>query len=329
MFFLRFAYFNLIYLFVSVISLVLLYRLRFYKYPVYSYSLTNFIKSKGFSYKTYPRKILFFLRFFLLVSLAFLVMRPQWVDSRSRINVEGVDIILTLDLSGSMQVFDDLHDQRSRVDVEKTEAIRFIEKRTDDPIGIVIFGKDAVTRCPLTLDKQMLKSIVGELKLGIIDSNGTALGTAIATSVNRLRKSKAKSKVIILLTDGVPTEEKVDPNTAITLAKQYGVKVYTIGIGNKNGGYIKHPFLGVQQAGTPIDMNLLQEIANQTGGYAFRANNPRQLYQIYNKIDSLEKTDYETNIFNKYYEAFLNFIWIVLLLLLAELILRFFIWRGI
>lgn len=329
MFFLRFEYYDLIYFFIPAFLIILFYRFKFYKYPVYSYSLTDFLAKKGFSYKTRPRKVLFFLRLFLLIGLSLLTMRPQWVDSRSKINVEGVDIVLALDLSGSMQAFDDLRDQRSRIDVAKSEAIRFIERRIDDPISIVIFGKDALTRCPLTLDKRMLKSIIGELRLGTIDPNGTSLGTALATSVNRLRKSKAKSKVVILLTDGVPTEEKIDPETAITLANRYGIKVYTIGIGNKDGGYIKHPFYGVQQASIPIDMKLLQTIADRTGGYAFRAKNPKEMRQIYSKIDTLEKTEYETDIYNKYYEAFLNFIWIILLLLFVELILKFYVWRGV
>jgi len=247
----------------------------------------------------------------------------------SIMQVEGIDIVLTLDVSGSMQIFDDLRDRRQRIQVAKDEAVRFIEKRIDDPIGVVIFARDSISRCPLTLDKNILRQVVGELELGYINPDGTSLGTGLATAVNRLRKSKAKSKIIILLTDGEPTPEKVSPESAIDLAKQFGIKVYTIGIGNEKGGYIQHPFLGVHEVGISLNTQLLKKIANETGGMFFRASNPKQLREIYNKIDALEKTEYQTDIFHKFYEAFLSFIWVVLLLLGLELFLRLFIWRGV
>ena len=329
MLFLRFAYFSSFYFLIPLFLLVVIYRWKFYKSPVYSYSLTNFLIKNDFATSSYHKLILFALRFFLLLSLILLAGRPQWVDSRSKVNVEGVDIVLAMDISGSMELFDDVRDTRSRVEVAKSEAIRFIEKRTNDPIGVVIFGKDAISRCPLTLDKDMLKNIVGQLKIGTIDPNGTALGTGLATAVNRLKNSQAKSKIIILLTDGVPTPEKIEPDIAIDLAEQFGIKVYTVGIGSPKGGFIKHPLLGLQQVGVNLDMVLLNKIAKKTGGHAFRANNPSQMREIYNKIEALEKTEYQTDIFQRYYEAFFSFIWIVLLLLAAEMFLKFFVWRGV
>jgi Ca-activated chloride channel homolog len=329
MYFLRFAYSYIFYIFIPVFILVFLYRLKFYKSPVYSYSLVNFLKNKKLAKKTYHKKIFFILRSLSLFVLIFLIARPQWVDSSSKVNVEGIDIVLTLDVSGSMQIFDDLRDRRQRIQVAKDEAVRFIEKRIDDPIGVVIFARDSISRCPLTLDKNILRQVVGELELGYINPDGTSLGTGLATAVNRLRKSKAKSKIIILLTDGEPTPEKVSPESAIDLAKQFGIKVYTIGIGNEKGGYIQHPFLGVHEVGISLNTQLLKKIANETGGMFFRASNPKQLREIYNKIDALEKTEYQTDIFHKFYEAFLSFIWVVLLLLGLELFLRLFIWRGV
>ena len=329
MYFLRFAYPQVFYIFIPIYIFALLFRLKFYKHPVYSFSLGSFLKTKKAVQNPIYKKVLFLLKNFILLFLILLTARPQWVDSRSKVNVEGIDIILTLDVSGSMQIFDDLHDKRQRIDVEKDEAIRFIDKRTDDPIGIVIFAKDAMSRCPLTLDKNILKEIVGELKLGFINPGGTSLGTGLSIAVNKLHKSKAKSKIIILLTDGQPTPEKIDPDTAIDLAKQFGIKIYTIGIGNQRGGYVMDPYRGFMQVDVPIDIKLLEKIAKETGGKFFRANNPKEMRAIYDKIDLLERTEYETDVFHRYYEAFLNFVWILLLLLGLELFLKLFVWRSI
>lgn len=329
MYFLRFAYYQTFYFLVPIFLLALIYRLKFYKYPVYAYSLGDFLQAQGFAKSSNYKKILSFLRAAVLVLLIFLIARPQWVDSSSRVNVEGVDIVLDIDVSGSMQVFDDIKDRRNRIQVAKDEAIRFAEKRPDDPIGVVIFAKDALSRCPLTLDKNILKEVIGELQLGYINPDGTSLGTGLATAVNRLRKSKAKSKIIILLTDGEPTPEKIEPSLAIDMAKQYGIKVYTIGIGNEDGGFIQHPFFGLQKVDFKIDVDLLKKIAQETGGKFFRANNPAQMRQIYNTIDSLEKTEYQTDIFHRYYEAFLTFVWILLLLFFLEMFFRLYFWRGI
>jgi Ca-activated chloride channel family protein len=314
-----------------ILLLCALYRLFFYRYPVYSYPLTEILAREKFGIIIPYRKILSFLRFAGLCLLLFLVARPWWVDENSRINIEGVDIIIAMDVSQSMFVFDDLKDRRPRIKVAKDEAIRFIEKRIDDPIGLVLFGKEAVSRCPLTLDKTMLKDIVGGVEINeIIDGTETWLGTGLATAINRLRSSKAKSKVVILLTDGEPTgTEKIDPNLAMTLAQQFGVKVYTVGIGNPNGAYIQDPLYGIQQVRMNLNTSLLQDIAQKTGGKFFRASNPTDMRQIYDTINSLEKTEYESTFYHRYYEAFLAFIWIVLLLIGLELVLRLFWWRGI
>ena len=328
--FLRFAYSFILYFFVPLFLLAFLYRLKFYKYPIFSYPLTSLMAQSKILKKMYNRKILFLIRSLALLGLIFLIARPQVVDEKSQINVEGVDIVITIDVSGSMQFFDYLHDRRPRIDVAKDEAIRFIEKRTNDPISIVLFAKDALSRCPLTIDKKFLKDIVGSLYLGIIDPNGTFLGTGLATAVNRLKNSKAKSKIIILLTDGEPSPgEKIDPETAMQLAKEFNVKVYTIGIGNEQGSFIQDPIFGVQRIENRLNVTLLQKIAKTTGGMFFKARNPHDMKMIYNEIDRLEKTVYQTNLFHNYYEAFLTFIWIILALLGIELFLRLCIWRGV
>lgn len=329
---LRCAYFELLYTLIPFFLLVVAYRWFLYKTPRYRYPITGQIASEGLTVFAYHKYILFWLRALSLLGLIFLITRPQWVDERSKVNVEGIDIVLAIDVSESMTFFDDLRDRRPRIEVAKQEAIRFIENRVNDPIGIVIFGREAVSRCPLTLDKTILKEIVGGLQLRMIDSAGTWLGTGLATAVNRLKNSKAKSKIIILLTDGAPTPpEKIDVQTATELAKQFGIKVYTIGIGNEQGGFFAHPMLGgsLQQMFTPVNVELLKEIASSTGGQFFRAQNAYEMREVYTTIDQLEKIEYETNLFHKYYEAFVTFIWFVLALIGAELMLKLLLWRGV
>jgi Ca-activated chloride channel homolog len=331
MYFFRFANPKIFYIFIPIFILVIFFRFKFYKSAFYFYPLAGFLKKNKFSRSTIHKKVFFILRSLVLLILMFLVARPQWVDANSKIKVEGVDIVLALDVSGSMQVFDDVKDQRSRIEVVKDEAIRFIEKRTNDPIGIVIFAKDAIARCPLTLDKNILKEIVQSLYLGVIDERATSLGTGLASAVNRLRKTKSKSKVIILLTDGLPTSEteQITWQMALAMAKKFGIKIYTVGIGNKDGGYVQTQFGAIMQAGVPLDMKLLTKIAQESGGKAFRAESPKDMRMIYNTIDKLEKTKIETNVFHNYYEAHKIWLWIVLILLCSSIALRLFVWRGI
>lgn len=328
--FLRCAYFELFYVLLPLLALALIYRWRFYQSPLYVYPLSEKIAQARLSIFGRHQFILSTLRFLALGILAFLITRPQWVDERSKVHFDGIDIVLAIDVSSSMLAFDDSKDQRNRFSVAQQEAIRFIEKRTNDPIGIVIFAKNALSQCPLTLDKSILKDIVGRLEIGAIDPSETWLGTGLAVSINRLKNSKAKTKLIILLTDGEPTaQEKIDPTIAIQLAQQFGIKIYTIGVGSEKGAYFNHPYLGLQHLQTSLNKELLEKIASSTGGQFFLAQNPKDMRLIYDKIDSLEKINYETDLFQKYYEAFLTFIWIVFLLLGLELALRLFIWRGV
>jgi Ca-activated chloride channel family protein len=327
---LQFAYLNLLYILIPIFVIAAIYRVFLYKNPVYTFPAVFFLKNTEFVKSLDHKKILFLLRGFSLIGLLLLVLRPQWVDEKSKLNIEGIDIVLAIDVSDSMQLIDDLSERKPRIETAKHEAIRFIEKRTNDPIGIVMFGREALSRCPLTLDKSILKEIVSQIEIGEIDPRGTWLGTGLATAVNRLRNSKSKNKVIILLTDGEPTPpEKIEPEAAIDLAKQFKIKVYTIGIGSEKGGYFHHPMFGLQQTPYTLNTKLLQEIAHKTGGQFFRAANAKEMRDIYDKIDALEKTKMETELFHNYYEAFLAFIWIVLALLGLEFLLRFFVWRGV
>ena len=331
MYYLHFAYPHVFYIFIPIWIALNIYRWNFYRPPIYVYPLTSQIKNTAHANKSYHKIVLFALRSTLLLSLIFLIARPQWVDARSRVNVDGVDIIITLDVSGSMQIFDDMNDRRPRIDVAKQEAVRFVRKRTDDPIGVVIFAADAISRCPLTLDKSILTDVIKKTQLGFINPSGTSLGTGIATAINKLKNSKAKSKIIILLTDGQPTPntEKVPVETSLKLAKQFGIKIYTIGIGNKKGAYVNSAFGFVEKIPDSVDENLLKKIARETNGKFFRANNSQDMKKIYDTIDKLEKTKYETNLFSRYYEAFATFVWLIVFLFALELFLTLFIWRGI
>jgi len=330
-YFLEFSYPTVLYAGLPLLVGIIAYRLLWYQRPLYRHSLTEVFAKNSILHRRLHHRVLFVLRTLILFSLLLLIARPEWVDKRSQIHGEGRDIILALDVSGSMQVFDDARDRRSRIDVAKKEAVGFIEKRIDDPMGIVVFGRDAMSLAPLTLDKEMLKTIISDLKLGVVNEEGTSLGTGLATAVNRLRTSKAKSKVIILLTDGEPTPQtdSVTPETAMELAQHFDIKVYTVGIGSAQGGIVRGPFGTMHRTQFRLDVDLLKKIAEKTGGQFFRANRPADMKRIYKKIDELERTDYTTNIFQQRYQAFTAFFWIVLLLVGLELLSKFLIWRGI
>lgn len=316
----------LLYVLLALVAGLLFLRIKMHKTVRYRYSLADSIAKHGLGTKSLFPLFFLCLRVCVLALLALVVARPQLVDVDSPLPVEGIDIILVLDVSGSMQYFDDLQDRRMRLDVAKQEAINFIERRENDPIGLVIFAKNAVSRCPLTLDKKMLKEIVSDLQLGVIDPNGTVLCTGIAMAANRLKSSKAKSKIMIVLTDGSPSTPDVDCNDAIAVAKKLGIKIYTVGIGNDEGGYMAHPYFGIQRVEFSLNKELLNTLATQTGGRFFEAKKPQDMKTIYQIIDSLEKTEYETTLYINYYDIFKPFLVAVIILLLLELLLSTFVW---
>ncbi len=237
--------------------------------------------------------------------------------------------MLVLDVSGSMSTQDYSDDERSRFDVAKDEAIRFIQARPNDAIGIVLFGKDAVSRCPLTLDKKMLETIIMQTQLGVVDHDGTVLSRGILTAANRLKNSTAKSNVMIVLTDGEPTPEDADPAVAIEIAKQLKIKIYTIGIGSDEDRVVMHPIFGAIGKMPKVNKELLTKIAQETGGKFFLARNAQDMRAVYKTIDALEKSDIETPLFTKYYDIFMTGVWIVFALLLFEVALSTTIWFGI
>lgn len=268
-----------------------------------------------------PKRVIRVLRIFSIVSVLLATARPQCADEDARLPVEGRDIMLVVDVSGSMQLFDDEKDHTTRFEAAKKEVLSFIDQRKDDQMGLVLFAATAFSRCPLTYDKTLLTKLVTDLQLGMINPDGTVLSAALAVAVNRLRSSHARTKVIIVLTDGAPSEYDVSPDDVIALAKQYGIKIYTIGVGSETGGFALVPFHGLIRCQTPLNVSLLQRYAQETNGAFFRAENAEEIARVYKTIDSLEKSSYEVPRYIRYKELFPWFAWAALLALIFELFL--------
>ncbi|MBT5876881.1 MAG: VWA domain-containing protein [Candidatus Latescibacteria bacterium] len=274
------------------------------------------------------RRILPVIRILAVLIGVIALARPQSGLTGEEVISEGIDIILTLDISGSMRAED--FKPQNRLYVAKQVITEFIKGRTTDRIGLVVFGGQSFTQCPLTLDYNVLTGLMDDIKIGMVDE-GTAIGMGIANSVNRLRQSDAESKVVILLTDGVNNTGAIDPLTAARAAKAMGIKVYTVGVGKEGGAPIPvdHPMFGRTYARgsdgslllTEIDEGALQEIARITDGDYFRATNAAALSAIYKQIDALERTEIETIQYTRYTELFLYFLIPALVLLLLETVL--------
>lgn len=282
------------------------------------------------SLRTKLRPLLPLLRALAFITLVIALARPQEILKEQDIKAEGIDIALVMDLSSSMLAQDFKPD---RLAVSKRVASEFVEKRAHDRIGLAVFAGEAFTQCPLTTDHRVVKEFLASLECGILD-DGTAIGMGLATAVNRLKDSDAKSKVVILLTDGDNNAGYVKPITAAEIAREFNVKVYTIGVGSlgkalapvsrrSDGKYI----FGL--ASVQIDEDLLVEIAEMTGGRYFRATSAESLEQIYAEIDKLEKTEIEVTTIKRYSEEFHRFAFLGFLFLLIELILRYSVLRAI
>ena len=262
----------------------------------------------------------FALRIFLIALLIVALARPRTTRHGENIYTEGIDIALVLDISGSMLAEDF---KPNRIEAAKQVAADFIDARANDRIGLVIFAGESFTQCPMTLDYRVLKGLLREVKTGMVE-DGTAIGMGIAQGVNRLKDSKAKSKVIILLTDGVNNRGEIDPLTAAQIAQSFGVRMYTIGVGTiGEAPYpVQTPF-GIRYQNVPVDVDdkSLGKIAELTGGQYFRATNNRALRQIYSEIDKLEKTRMEVKSYRSYTELFYPWVSIALIALALEVIL--------
>jgi Ca-activated chloride channel homolog len=310
------------------ITVVLLYRLMMYKAPCLVMPYAMLIKRWSEGGYVFPyKKLLFLMRFIVLILLLIATAQLRKIDENSKIEVQGSDIVLALDMSGSMQLFDDMQDRRSRFDVAKQEVLNFIQRRSSDPIGLVVFGKVAASRCPVTLDKKLLHEVVSHMHLGDIDHEGTVISIGLGMAIQRLKDSKATSKVIILLTDGAPSEHDMPIENSLSLAKKFGVKIYTIGVGGQEGGYALLPFHGVVRYPAPLNLSLLQKIAEETGGAFFHAKKPEDVKKVYETIDALEKTTFDAPMYAHYHDLYMLLIGAALLFIAIEIILRW--WRTL
>jgi len=288
----------------------------------------NNLETKKRSFKIYLRHILFAFRILVISLLIIIIARPQSTKEWQEESTEGIDIILALDISGSMLAQDF---KPNRLEASKDVAMEFISGRTDDRIGLVIFSGESFTQCPVTTDHPVLINLFNEIESGMIE-DGTAIGLGLATAVNRLRESDAKSKVIILLTDGVNNRGDIDPITAAEIAKRMNVRVYTIGVGTRGKApYPVQTIFGVQMqyVDVEIDEDILSKIAQMTGGMYFRATDNRKLSEIYEEIDQLEKTKIDVKEFSKKEEKYLGLSFIAALLLLLEILFRNTLFRNI
>lgn len=289
---------------------------------------------KGFAgaprtYKYYLRHLPFTLKVLALALLIVALARPQSTDSWNNSSTEGIDIIVALDLSSSMLAEDF---KPNRLEAAKDDAIRFISGRPNDRIGLVVFAGESFTQCPLTTDHAVLINLINDVKSGMVE-DGTAIGLGLANAVSRLKDSKAKSKVVILMTDGVNNQGEVPPLTAAEIAKTFGIRVYTIGVGSM--GKAPYPFTDVfgrkqyQQMDVEIDEEVLTQIAHQTDGRYFRATSNKRLEDVYVEIDKLEKSKIEVKNYSKKIEEYLLFVLLGALLLIAELLLKNTILRNV
>lgn len=279
--------------------------------------LKEFPKSKRIRLRILP----FVLRVLAIASLIFAIARPQTTNSWKTETTKGIDIMMALDISGTMQA-EDL--KPNRIEAAKTVASEFIASRPNDNIGLVVFAGESFTMCPLTIDHNVLLNLFKGVKYGMIE-DGTAIGLGLANAINRVKEGQSKSKVVILLTDGSNNQGDIAPITAAEIAKTFGIRVYTIGIGSYGMVNIpvQTPFgIQIQQMKSEFDEKTLRDIADKTGGKYFRATNNAKLREIYQEIDKLEKTKIAVQQYNNKTEVFYIFGLLAFIFLLAEILLR-------
>ena len=274
------------------------------------------------------RHVPFLLRIFALVMIVVAIARPRSSENIEKIDTEGIDIVLAMDVSTSMLARDLTPD---RISASKDIAIEFISQRPSDRMGIVVFAGESFTQCPLTTDRATLINLMKEVQTDLIE-DGTAIGNGLATAVARMKDSDAKSRVVILLTDGVNNRGEISPQMAAEIAKTYGVRVYTIGVGKE--GMAPYPVMTpwgveIQNVKVEIDEALLSEIAESTGGRYFRATDNTKLSEIYSEINDMEKARTTIDSFPIYKELYGKYVLLALLAILLELFINWFVIRRL
>lgn len=274
------------------------------------------------------RPLLKVLRSIAFVALVIALARPQTSNMTESVDSDGIDIVLSVDVSGSM-LAEDL--KPNRIEAAKQVALDFVKKRENDRIGLVIFSGESFTQCPITIDHNIVNQQIAAIESGMLQ-DGTAIGMGLATAVDRLRTSKAKSKIIILLTDGVNNTGLIDPSTALEIAKAYKIRVYCIGVGTR--GEAPYPVQGpsgIQKQMVPVEIDevLLKKISSETGGKYFRATSNSSLIAVYKEIDQLEKSKVQVSSFKHFTDLFFPFALLALICIALELLLRYTVLRSI
>ena len=321
---------KILWLFTIYIPLIVWYVLsQRNAYPSLGVSSTSAFASLPRSWKQYLRHFLFVMRLAAIGCVIVMLARPQMRDKWSTSSTEGTDIVLSLDISSSMYARDFKPD---RFEAAKNVAAQFIQGRDNDNLGLVMFAGESLTGMPMTVDRARLLQYLDGVQIGMLE-DGTAIGDGIATSLNRLKEGKAKSKSIILLTDGSNNTGVVAPISAAEVAKEMGVKIYTIGVGTN--GMAPYPVRNVfgqiefQNQKVEIDEATLRSIADLTGGKYFRATDNQALQQVFNEIDALEKTRMDVKYFSHTEDNYMPWAWLAFALFAFELVLRFLFLRPI
>ena len=311
-----------LYLLLLLIPLIVWYVMRLSKAQAsFKLASTQAFREMKPDFRVTMRHLPFVLRLISIALIIVVIARPQSVNSWEETETQGIDIVLALDVSGSM-LSQDL--KPDRLQAAKKVAAEFITDRKNDNIGLVIFAGESFTQCPLTTDHKVLLNLLNEINFGMIE-DGTAIGLGLATSVNRLKESESESRVVILLTDGTNNSGQIAPLTAADLARSYGIRVYTVGVGTKGMAPtpVNTPF-GIRMQNMPVDIDekTLTEIAAMTGGQYFRAQDTEGLRQVYEEIDEMEKYLISVQNVTRRQELFLPFALVALGLILLELLLR-------
>ncbi len=311
-----------LYLWLLLIPLIAWYVVRLSKAQAsFKLASTQAFKEMKPDFRVYMRHLPFILRLISIALIIIVIARPQSVSSWEETETQGIDIVMALDVSGSM-LSQDL--KPDRLQAAKKVAAEFITDRKNDNIGLVIFAGESFTQCPLTTDHKVLLNLLNEINFGMIE-DGTAIGSGLATSVNRLKESESESRVVILLTDGTNNSGQIAPLTAADLARSYGIRVYTVGVGTKGMAPtpVNTPY-GIRMQNMPVDIDekTLTEIAAMTGGQYFRAQDTEGLRQVYEEIDEMEKYLISVQNVTRRQELFLPFALVALGLILLELLLR-------
>jgi len=291
-------------------------------------SSSDAFDAKTQSWRVWLRHVPFVLRMLAIAALIVVIARPQSTNSWQNSETEGIDIMMAMDISSSM-LAQDL--RPNRLEAAKDVAAAFINGRPNDNIGLVVFSSESFTQCPLTTDHTVLLNLFKDIQSGMI-TDGTAIGLGLANAISRIKDSKAKSKVIVLLTDGSNNAGEIAPVSAAEIARTFGIRVYTIGVGTR--GMAPYPFqtaFGIQYQNMPVDIDepTLKQISSTTGGEYFRATDNASLRKIYAQIDQLEKTKISVQQFSKKHEEYKNWALLVFALLLVEVVLRNTLLRNI